>query len=342
MLGLDIGTKTIKAVQLDPQGDKFTLVAAGITSTPLGGVSGTDQQVATTAEAIKKLITDTKITHKEVNISLPESQVFTRLIELPSLTDQEVSSAISWQAESYIPIPIDEANIDYQIVERRNPERVPQGVGQGAVDVLLIAAPKILVEKYVRIVDLAGLTVASVETEMIALSRALAPAERTVLIVDLGGSYSNFAIVKNGRLMLSRSISTGGDALSRTLSKNLGITLAQAEEYKKAYGLHRKQLEGKIRSVLELPLKIIVDEIKKAIQYYRSELKREEQVTEVILNGGVAGTPELTPFLAEQLGIEIRVGDPFARVISNERLNKGFSAYAPLYGVVVGLAQKTQ
>lgn len=338
MLGLDIGTKTIKAVQLEPQGDKFTLVAAGITSTPMGGVSGTDQQVATVAEAIKKLITDTKITHKEVNISLPESQVFTRLIELPSLTDQEVSSAISWQAESYIPIPIDEANIDYQIVERRN----AQGAGQGAVDVLLIAAPKHLVEKYVRIVDLAGLTVASVETEMIALSRALAPPERTVLIVDLGGSYSNFAIVKNGRLMLSRSISTGGDALSRTLSKNLGITLVQAEEYKKAYGLHRKQLEGKIRSVLELPLKIIVDEIKKAIQYYRSELKREEQVTEVILNGGVAGTPELTPFLAEQLGIEIRVGDPFARVSGNERLNKGFSAYAPLYGVVVGLAQKTQ
>lgn len=336
MLGLDIGLKSIKAVQLEPQGDGFALVAAGVTGTPPGGLSDLEQDLAATGTAVKKLIGDAKITAREVNISLPESSVFTRLIELPGLTDEEISSAISWQAESYIPIPVEEANIDYQIVDRRS----PQGGQQGAVDVLLVAAPKRLVDKYIKIAALSGLATASVETELIALSRAIAPQNQTALVADLGGSSTNLAVVKNGQMMFSRSIPTGGTAFARAVAKGLSVSLEQAEEYKKTYGLAKKQLEGKVRAVLEPPLKIIAEEMKKAIQYYKSDLKREDIVNEVILAGGAAGMPELTVFLAEQLGIEISIGDPFAKIIKDERLTQAFTAYAPLYGVAIGLAEK--
>ena len=157
--GLDIGTHSIKAVQLERRGEQFALLAAGITSAPQPGISSdSDQDLATVAEAVKKLISDTKIAAKTVNISLPETQTFTRLIELPSLTDQEVASAISWQAEPYIPIPITEAAIDYQIVGRRD----PQPNQPGGVQVLLVAAPKAIVAKYTRVASLAGLTLGNV------------------------------------------------------------------------------------------------------------------------------------------------------------------------------------
>ncbi|MBI2007490.1 MAG: type IV pilus assembly protein PilM [Candidatus Blackburnbacteria bacterium] len=336
MLGLDIGLKSIKAVELEPQGDKFTLVAAGVTGTPPNGLSDLEQDLAATGAAVKKLIGDAKITVREANISLPESSVFTRLIELPDLTDEEISSAVSWQAESYIPIPVEEANIDYQIVNRRS----PQGGQQGAVEVLLVAAPKALVDKYVRVAALSGLAIAGVETELIALSRAIAPQNQTVLVVDLGGSSTNLAVVKNGQVMFSRSVPTGGMAFARAVAKGLSVSLEQAEEYKKAYGLAKKQLEGKVRAALEPPLGIIAEEMKKAIQYYKGELKKEDAVNEAILSGGAVGMPELATFLAEQLGIEIRIGDPFANIIKDERLTNAFTAYAPLYGVAIGLAEK--
>lgn len=336
MLGLDIGVKSIKAVQLEPQGDKFLLHAAGVTATPQNGLSGSQQDSQATAEAVKKLLADTKIAAREANLSLPESQVFTRLVEFPALSDEEVASAISWQAESYIPIPQEETNIDYQIVGRRD----AQNAAGGAVEVLLVAAPKKVVDRYIQICSLAGVSVASVETELIALSRALAPQGATVLVADFGGSSTNFAVVKSGQLMVSRSISTGGEALTRAIAKNLSITPQQAEEYKKAYGLRKNQLEGKVRAALELPLKIIVDEIKKTIQYYKNEVKHEDAVNEVIVAGGAAGISELIPYLAEQTGIEISIGDPFARVVQDERVTKAFANYAPLYGVAIGLAQK--
>lgn len=336
ILGLDIGTKTIKTVQLEKQGDRFLLLAAGITSTPQGAPLGSEQDTAAKAEAVKKLINDAKITARETNLSLPETHVFTRLVELPGLTDEEVGSAISWQAESYIPIPLEEASIDYQIIGRRG----QQNTIQASVQVLLVAAPRNLVDSYVRIAALAGLSVGGVETEMMAISRSVSPANATVIIMDIGGSSTNLALVKSGQLVMTRSIAIGGEALTRAVAKNLGVSPQQAEEYKKAYGLSKKQLEGKVRASLEPPLRIIADEIKKAIQYYKSELKMDDPVVEVVLTGGSTGIPEITAFLAENLGLEIGIGDPFSKIVKDERLNQSFVNYAPLYGVAIGLAEK--
>ncbi len=333
--GLDIGTHSIKAVQLERRGAQFALLAAGITSAPKPGVaSDSDADLAVVAEAVKKLISDTKIAAKTVNISLPEALTFTRLIELPSLTDQEVASAISWQAEPYVPIPITEASIDYQIVGRR----AEQPNQPGTVQVLLVAAPKAVVAKYTRVATLAGLTLGNVETELLSLARALAPAQGTIMIADLGATSSSFGIVRNGQLMVSRSIATGGVALNRALTTALGISPAQAEEYKKTYGLSR-ELEGKIKTALAPVLTSLLDEMKKLTQFYKTELKSEDSVISVILSGGVSGMPELIPFVTENLSIETTLGDPFLKIIKDERITKSVEAYIPLYGTAVGLAQ---
>lgn len=337
MLGLDIGSHSIKAVQLEQEGLSFRLVAAGIAPTPPKGITDSDQDLTLVAQAVKKLLNDTKIAAREVNISLPESQVFTRLVQFPYLTGEEITSAVSWQAESYIPLPTDEANIDFQVVERRE----SQGAEQGSVDVLLVAAPKLLVGRYIRIAALSGLTISSVESELIALSRALAPPNQTVLLVDLGENSTDLAVVKAGQMMLTRSIATGGKVFTRAITKGLSVTPQQGEEYKRVYGLHTKQLEGKVKTVLEPAIRVITDEIKKAMLYYRSDLNRSDPVSQILLSGGTSIMPELSSFLVENVGTEVVFGDPLAKIIKDERLTKSFAGFAPLYGVAFGLAMRT-
>ncbi|MAG59936.1 hypothetical protein CMO96_04065 [Candidatus Woesebacteria bacterium] len=334
--GLDISSHSMKAMQLEKRGDNFALLAAGVAATPVKGLdSEIESDIVKVAEAVKKLLADTKIVTKEVNISLPESKVFSRLIRLPLLTDQEIAAAISWQAEPYIPIPIADASIDYQIVRRFE----AAGGKSGGVEVLLVAAPKTLIAKYAKLADILGLTIASVETELLALARSLAPAKQTVLVADMGGISTDMAIIRSGQLAVSRSVPTGGNVFTRAVSTGLSVNASRAEEYKKSYGLASDQLEGKVRASLEPVLRVIVDEMNKTIQYYKTDLGENDPVSAAIVSGGTANMNHLTSFLAEKLGIEVLIGDPFANVVKSEALAKNLLPVAPLYGVVVGLAQ---
>lgn len=335
-VGIDIGSKSIKIAQLEPKGDLFALLAAGITPVPTGGMdSESENDLNEVAEALKRLIKDTRVVTKTANVSLPEKKVFTRFIKLPYLTDQEVDSAISWQAEPYIPIPIAEASLDYQILRRVE----PQPGKPGSVEVLLVATPKTLVQKYMRVFEMAGITIEGVESEFLALSRAVCPPGQTVLLSDFGASTTSVGVVRDRQLLLSHSIATGGEALTRAVSTSLNMNLQQAEEYKKAYGLDSKQVEGKVAASLKTVFQVIIDEIKKALQYYKSEIGDATPVNSLILAGGGAGMPEIVPLLAESLGMEVVMGDPFARVVKDQQLGKSFVAYAPLYGVSLGLAE---
>lgn len=337
ILGLDIGSKSIKLVQLEKGGGGFyALMAAGVTQVPGNGLeSDNERDITAVAEAVKKLLGDTKATVKTANMVLPENKVFTRFIKLPYLTDQEVDSAISWQAEPYIPIPLTEANIDYQILRRIE----PSGGTPGSVEVLLVAAAKALIQKYMRVASLSDLTIATVETELLSLARAVVPTDQTVILIDFGASSTSVGIVRNGRLTLSYSISSGGDALTRAVSTSLNMGIAQAEEYKRAYGLDAKQGGGKIAEALKAVFSAIVDEIKKALQYYKTEIGDPNPISILVLAGGTAGMPEIVPFLAQALGIDVLIGDPFVKIAKDQPMDKSFVAYAPLYGVAIGAAQ---
>lgn len=336
--GLDIGSTSIKAVQLAQAGQNFSLLAAGITPTPARGLETENpQDLANLAQIVKKLVTDTKITVTDVAISLPESKVYTRLISLPLLTDEEVSSAIAWQAEPYIPIPVAEASIDYQIVARTE----AQANQPGKTEVLLVAAPKALVKKYLDLAALVGLNVVSVSSELLTLSTSFSVPNQTILVADIGASSTDFGVVRNGQLLVSRSVATGGSVLTRAVSAGLSVDTARAEEYKKSYGMAAQHLEGRVKAALEPAFKVIAEEAKKTIQYYKTEIAREDQVPSMVLTGGTAGMPDGASYLAESLGIEVLVGDPFAQIAKNEQAAKSLSAWGPLYGIAVGLAKQT-
>ncbi len=333
MVGLDIGSKTIKIVEVEKSGDSASLVASGIVG--YSGASpekmGEEKEMTSLGQIIRKLHAEAGISSKEVVISIPEPQVFTRTITFPMLTDAEIASAVKWESEQYIPIPINEAVIQHTILQRNENANPPE------VLVLLVAAPKVVVEKYVRVTQLAGLTPIVVETELIALTRSLAPPDKTILLIDFGASSTNIAISKNGLLSFSRSIPIAGDAFTRAVSQGLGVTPQQAEEYKKTYGFTATQLEGKVKGVLDPVLRLVVDEIKKAVSYYLSEEKGETP-SAIVTSGGTSGMPEMVTMLTQLAGMEVVVGNPFAKVKMDSETAGKLAPYAPLYCVATGLA----
>lgn len=336
MLGIDIGSKTVKIVELEKSGASYSLLASGVV-----GYSGStvdkmsdEKEMTSFAQIIKKLCLEAKISSKEAVLSIPESLAFTRTIKFPPLTDSEIASAIKWEAEQYIPIPVNEAIIQHTILKRND----TAGSDAGVI-VLLVAAPRLIVEKYVKVVQMAGLTPVAVETELIALSRSLAPVDKTVLLADLGGSSTNLAIVNRGLLSFSRSLPVAGDAFTRAVSQSLSITPQQAEEYKKAYGLASSQLEGKIKGALDSIVRLVADEIKKAVNYYLTEEKGEMPTT-LIISGGSSGMPELIASLSKTVGMEVLVGNPFGHIQIDPSLAQKLASFAPLYGVAIGLAMR--
>lgn len=337
-VGIDIGGTSIKIVELIDQKDgKFKLRSAGVVAyggSPVDRIKD-ERDFVPLVDALKKLLKDARVADKNVVVSLPEADVFTRPIVYPLLSDSEIGSAVKWEAEQYIPFPLSEAIVQHEVLERRETSTPPQ------VTVLLVAVQKTLAEKYVKLMNLSKLSVLAVETELMAMVRSLAPVDQTVVIVDIGARSTNLAIAKNKTLAFSRSIPTAGEAFTRAVTQSLGVQPKQAEEYKRAYGLTKGNLEGKVSTALEPIFRVVAEEIKKAVHYYQSE-EHGEFPTSLILAGGSAGLPEITAQLSKYIGIEVVVGNPFTNVVMDEAVHKSLAPYAPLYSIAVGLAMRNE
>jgi type IV pilus assembly protein PilM len=332
-LGLDIGSKTVKLVELSKVGTGWKLRSSGILgyNGKLPEESHDDKEMVPLADAIRKLHKEGKFTSRDVAIALPEVQSYCRTIKFPMLTDAEITSAVRWEAEQYIPIPAKDAVIQHQIIERREDVVPPRVV------VLLVAANKAIVSKYVKVVEMAGLNVVHIETELLSLVRSLAPDNTTTMITDLGARSTNIAIAKNGKLLFSRSIPVGGEAFTRAVSQFFGIEAVQAEEYKRTYGMSANKLEGRVKQALDPVFSSVSDEMKKAIHYYQAE-ENGEAPRSVVLSGGTAGLPEVASVMTKLLGIEVVIGNPFSKVTVDPTLVKSLSGFSPFYSIAVGLA----
>jgi len=245
-----------------------------------------------------------------------------------------LNSALKWEAEQYVPIPLDEVTLTHQIVGQVKEE------GKEKMEVLLAAAPNRLIDKMMKVLKTAGLNAISLETEIVAIARSLVlPNSEPTMIIDLGATATDLAIVEKGQVVFTRSVATAGEALTRAVVIGLGLENGQAEAYKKAYGADPEKLEGKVHKAISPVLEIIVGEIEKAIQFYQSG-EKETKINRVILTGGTAGLPEVANLLAKKLNLEIQLGDPFGQIIKDEVSVKIASSDAPFYAVAVGLAMK--
>lgn len=338
-IGIDIGYASIKAVVLSQNETPFRLISLGHIVSPQPGImSESDLDLQAVAAAIKSLMEEIKPPTSDVVIALPEPKIFTRVVyDLPFLTDEELSQAIRYAAEEFVPMPIPEVNLYYQVIYR-SPKKEP---GSRTV-VFVIACPKALIEKYLKVLQMADLKVAAIETEMIAASRALVSFNSyspTTLLVQMGATNTDFAIVSDGLILLTRSIATGGGALTRAIAQSFNFELVQAEEYKKVYGLLQDQLEGKLYKTLLPVIEVAANEAKRVILAHETQ-NRQRPVKRVVLTGGGAHLPGLVSFFTNFLGLEVQEADPWAAINMDPAMKNKLSSEGATYSVAVGLAMK--
>jgi len=328
--GLDIGSYSIKAVQAKKKGGKWELLAAGETITPVDINTSDPQARQKLVDTIKKLVTESQINTKEVVVSLPETAVFSQVIELPSLSSQELATAIDFEAEQYIPIPISEVELEYLVVEKP-----PKGSLQSKMKVLLVAARRTTIDSLIAIVGQAGLTPIVMETEILALSRLVNSSQRNILILNLGYRSTELTISVANTIRFIRTLNIGGEAISRNLAKNLEMEFLQAEQYKNAYGLDQAQLEGKVAREIAPALNIVVTEVKKTLTFFQQQ-NPNNKVDLIVVTGGGSAMRDLSTFLTSLLGLEVIVFDPFGNFIPSEKLKT--ISQRQQFGVAVGLA----
>ncbi|MCL4397487.1 type IV pilus assembly protein PilM [Patescibacteria group bacterium] len=337
-IGLDIGSQGIKLVQLSVSGpDKFSLSAIGQINTPPVGANQVEANEAK-VETIKKLLHDSHAGSRQAVISLPESQVYTRVIEMPRMSEAELAQAIRWQAEQYIPVPLSDVVLKHQLLSGSDESDSPDA----KCNVLLIAAPNLLLNSYVSLLSRAGLETVAIETEILAVARALVGADAfspTSLLVHMGAETTTLSIISRGNLSLTQSISTGGMAISRAVASSLGLEINQAEEYKRSYGMDETKLEGKVVTAIKPMIDLVLAEIKKVLAFYETH-GFKDPVKRVVLSGGTALLPGLVGYLSVNLEVEVQVGNPFLSVNLSDKQRQELGENGPLYATAVGLAQK--
>lgn len=336
-VGLDLGLSSIKIVALNKENNQYKLVSLGAIPAPSPGIlSDNEEALSVVAEVIRKLIVATKIDQKEIVAALPESKVFTRVIDdLPYLTDNELQSAIKYAAEEFIPMPLAEVNLNWQVLLRSDPKS-----RETKTVVLVVASPKNAVTKYLKVLTEAGLKPRALETEILAVTRSLVgnnPFSPTTLIVQMGATTTDFAVVTKGLIWLTRSISTGGMALTRSLAQHFNFEMNQAEQYKKVYGLLEDQLEGKVFEALKPVVDIILGEIRRMVQSFEAKYP-QNPIKRMVLSGGGAKMPGLVIYFANNLGLEVQEADPWYSIAKDKSMISKLTVDAPSYSVAVGLA----
>lgn len=305
--GLDIGSALIKVAQLEQKGkDKF-LSRFGWAANPLGVVDYKNpQHQQKLAEEIKKLLKDSKVEGNQAVVSLPESQIYTRILEMPSLSESELSSAISWEAEQYIPVSLEEVNLSWEVLEKA------KASASGKMLVFLVAAPKDLIDNQLKLLEKAGLEPVAIETNNIVLARALTAPDAIILGLDVGWKSTSIVIVDHDALVFTHSLPSGIEALTRSISEELSLDFYQAEEYRRSYGFDKQALEGKVAGAMSLVFNQIASEVRRAMDFYKTKHQGNKNINRLILSGGGALTPGISPQLTEQLNVEVSLIDPLA------------------------------
>lgn len=336
--GLDIGSSSLKLVELKDdrgKGKVLSIFANSPLSRPVNISAESEEELKELSAVIKEFVSSLSLSTNKVVVALPESQIFTRVVSFPKMNEKELASSMQYEAQQYIPVSLSEVSLDYQIIENA-------GDSGSQMEVLIIAAPKSLVAKYLHIVQAASLEIVGMETETIAVARSLVADFKTptTMIVNIGASTTDLSAVSLSSVRFTRSISTGGTAMARAVSQGLGFDLSQADEYKKTYGMDANQLEGKIMQAIKPIFDVITDEIKRSIAFYNSHHK-EDKIKRVVVCGGTASLPGAIVYIASSLDLEVELGNPWSRVFIPERFpRQELEESGPSFAVAVGLALK--
>lgn len=337
IIGLDIGSNSIKLIQLNDDNGSYTLSKFGIVPlAPEMIVEGTIMDSVRCVEALQNLLKDQSISTKNSVISLSGHSVIVKKVSLPQMTEDELAESIKWEAEQYIPFDINDVNMDFQILNT-----FVDTDGKPQMNVLLAAVKKDKLTEYTSLIIEAGLKPVIVDIDSFALENMYGinyeiKEGETVALINIGASLTNINILKDGLFVFTRDVSIGGNKYTEAIQKDLGLSYDDAEKIKQGENVEGGDSSA-LESVIENVSTEIASEITRSFGYFKTA-SGNENIDKVILSGGSSKVKNLDSFLHERLEVPVEIVNPFRKInIPSEFDINYIKDVAPIAAVVVGL-----
>jgi type IV pilus assembly protein PilM len=335
VIGIDIGSSSVKVVQLKEIKGSFQLLNAGISPLPPEAiVDNTLMDSTSIAMVIKNLVASLGIKIKDVACSISGNSVIIRKIVLPAMPQDELEDQISWEAEQYIPFDINDVNMDFQILS-------PDSNDPSKMNVLLVASKKDIINDYVAVFGEAGMQLSVVDVDSFAVQNAFETnhdfsSEDIIALINIGASVMNINVIKDGITLFTRDVQMGGNLYSEEIQKQLGLSSEDSEIGKLL--AHESNNES-LRKVILKVNETVTQEIRRSLDFYNSTAN-DDRISGVFVSGGCSKVYNLVGTIAAKTGLPVEVLNPFARLKYNE---KDFDPeylveIGPFMAVPVGLA----
>jgi type IV pilus assembly protein PilM len=338
LVGLDIGSNTVKAIELKPSGKTYRVSAIAVQPVPPDSiVDGSIIDSGAVTDSLGRMFSSKQFKGKEVAASLSGNSVIVRKITLPVMSESELSESISWEAEQYIPFDIQDVNLDYQIINGAR-----GGDGQGTMEVLLVAAKKDKIADYTNVITQAGRTPVIVDVDAFALQNAYEAnygysSNAVVALLNAGASAININILAGSQSVFTRDISMGGNAFTEAVQKELSLPFESAEELKKGDSVDGVSYDD-ARPVLRAMTDNVLLEVEKTFDFFKATAS-SDHIDRIMLSGGASRVEGFMDSLRERFATQVELFDPFRQVFFDvDKLGVSPDEMAPLAAVAVGLA----
>ena len=340
LLGIDISSTSVKLLALSRQGARYRVEAYAVEPLPANAVIEKNiAELDAVGQALSRVLIKARTRLRNVAVAVAGSAVITKTIEMDAgLCDDDMENQLKIEADQYIPYPLDEVAIDFEVqgASARNPERV---------DVLLAACRKENVEVREAALALAGLTARVVDVEAHALERSFGllanqsvlPKDRLVAVVDIGATMTTLSVLHHGRIIYPREQLFGGRQLTEDIQRRYGLTLEQAGLAKKQGGLP----DDYVSAVLQPFREALVQQVSRSLQFFFAG-GQSDAIDHILLVGGTASIYGLERLIEERLGTPTQVANPFAGMTLSAKVNAAaLASDAPAMMIACGLALRS-
>jgi len=345
-LGIDIGTYSIKALEVKVKGGRPTVTNYAWVS--LDDIKGGGRYSFSESWPIylRRMLKEAKIKSKNAYVSIPAAGALITLVEFPNIAREDLDQAVKFEAHKYIPTSLENVVLSWDVVSI-NKETLIKRIAQGneeksgseaknKTQVILVAAPRDKVEKYEEIITKSGLKLKAVEIDSFSLVRSLVGNDQgNFVIVDIGSRICNIILVEKGIIKVNRNIDAGGRDITRTLAKDFGVSEERAQEMK----ISGQELMAGKTPVTFPVLDMIVQEIRRVLaDYYKNE--SGSQIDGLIVSGGTANLAGIADFFSNALKIKVIIGNPFSRMNLDKKLEAQLGKMKNQFSVSAGLVLK--
>ena len=335
VVGLDIGSSAVKAIELKASGKGYKVAAFGSEPLPPDSiVEGAIIDAGAVVAAIKRLFEANKqFRTKEVCASLSGNAVIVKKITLPVMTEEELAQSIHWEAEQYIPFDIQDVNLDYQVLETGT---------SGTMEVLLVAAKKDKIGDYTSVIAQAGRNPVIVDVDAFALQNAFEAnygldREHTVVLLNAGASAINVNVIQGDQSVFTRDISMGGNAYTEAVQKELDLSYESAEQLKRGVPVDGATFE-EAQPILHAVSENVLLEIQKTFDFFRATAA-SERIDRIVVSGGASRVDRFRDMLQDRFDTTVEEFDPFKTVACDPALlGEQPADAAATAAVAVGLA----